>query len=460
MFEPHKARILVADPKPALSHQLASLIAPYEDQVIWTKSLTAALNHLSQGGIDLVLADEAALGEGWDVLDRLVQGGRRVIVLADDWPLERLVGAYQHGVELVVIKPFHPRELLLGLHAALGRFRRIVCLGGGTGLYTMLLGLKTLPNVLLTSVVTMSDDGGSSGRIREAFGVLPPGDVRRSLVALSTAPDLMNELISYRFRRGEGLKDHNLGNLLLVAMTHLRGSMAEAVRSMGDILGIQGIVLPVTTQMNTLVAQLEDGTEIRGETNIDVPKDRDPEVRIVRLWQEPEPDANPNALSAILAADLVLLGPGDLFTGVVATLAVKGIRDAVAASRGRKLYVCNLMTKPGETSGFGVVDHVREIVRYLGRDALDHVLVANTIFSPLAIARYARNGQFPVRLRHVDEVSGVTAARVLLRDVGSEHELVRHDSMKLAGEVARVLATLGPKLPLVERQHARQSSTV
>jgi uncharacterized cofD-like protein len=270
----------------------------------------------------------------------------------------------------------------------------------------------------------------------------------------------MNELISYRFRRGEGLKDHNLGNLLLVAMTHLRGSMAEAVRSMGDILGIQGIVLPVTTQMNTLVAQLEDGTEIRGETNIDVPKDRDPEVRIVRLWQEPEPDANPNALSAILAADLVLLGPGDLFTGVVATLAVKGIRDAVAASRGRKLYVCNLMTKPGETSGFGVVDHVREIVRYLGRDALDNVLVANTIFSPLAIARYARNGQFPVRLRHVDEVSGVTAARVLLRDVGSEHELVRHDSMKLAGEVARVLATLGPKLPLVERQHARQSSTV
>jgi len=442
-LEPHKARIIVADPRPTFSHGLASLLAPYEDQIIWTKQVAALMQQLDGGGIDLVMIDETlADGQTLAVVDQVLQRGVRVMLLAESWPVERLVDAYRRGVSYVVIKPFHPRELLLSLHAVLRNQRRIVCLGGGSGLYTLLLGLKTLPNALLTSIVSMSDDGGSSGRIRESFGILPPGDVRRSLVALSTAPDLMNELIHYRFTDGDGLKDHNLGNLLLVAMAHLKGSMAEAVRSMGDILGIQGIVLPITSRLNRLMAQLADGRVIEGEHRIDVPSDRDPSIRITRIWQDPEPEANPNALSAILAADLILLGPGDLFTGIVATLTVKGIRDAICAAAGRKVYICNLMTKPGETSGLTAVDHVQEIVRYLGQDALHEVLIANGHFSPAALERYARNGQMPVRLEDPSQLAGITKARLLVRDIASEHELVRHDSMKLAGEVGRLISEL------------------
>jgi uncharacterized cofD-like protein len=443
MIDP-RIRVLVADPKPAFSHDLAALLAPEEHQVVWTKSPGAVLNQLSQGGVDVILLDEGMLADRAGLLERLVQAGRPpVIILIEGWPLERMAQAFEQGVDSLVVKPCHPRELVLTLHALQRRARRIVCLGGGTGLYSLLLGLKTLPGVQLTSVVSMSDDGGSSGRLREDFGVLPPGDVRRSLVALSTAPSLLNDLMNYRFQAGDGLKDHNLGNLLLLAMDRLKGSMAEAVRSMGDILGISGIVLPVTTQVNTLHARLEDGRVIRGESHIDVPSgEGQATARIVELWQEPAPDANPNALAAILSADLIVLGPGDLFTSVIPNLTVKGIREAIAQSAGRRLYVCNLMTKPGETSGFDAIDHVREVVRYLGQDVLDGVLVANTRFSASAIERYERNGQVPVRLTDPDGLHGVTRARLHLCDVGSEHELVRHDSMKLAGEVSRLLSRL------------------
>ena len=354
--------------------------------------------------------------------------------------VEQLIQMYQRGILYCVIKPFHPRELLSCLYAALHRQRRVVCLGGGTGLYTLLLGLKTLPSTHLTSVVSMSDDGGSSGRIREAFGVLPPGDVRRSLVALATAPGLMNDLMQYRFGESGELTDHNLGNLLLTAMASLTGSMAEAVRAMGDILNVQGIVLPVTMSPNTLVAELADGTVVRGEHRIDVPQDRDPRVRITRLWQEPETQANPDVLSAILAADLITIGPGDLFTSVIANLCVTGIPQAIRASHARKLYICNLMTKPGETTGFTVAEHIREVVRYLGEDVLDEVLVSHTIFSQEALNEYAKKSQEPVRLDDEATLKQVTKAQIIVRDLASERELVRHDSLKLVNEIFRRMA--------------------
>ena len=436
------ATILVVDPDPSFGERLAALLARFSDRIVWTSTVPQALARLEQGGVDVVLLDERA--DRQDPLaafaPHLKAQHPPVLLVSASPGVEQLIQMHQRGILSCVIKPFHPRELMSCLYAVLHRQRRMVCLGGGTGLYTLLLGLKTLPSTHLTSVVSMSDDGGSSGRIREAFGVLPLGDVRRSLVALSSAPRLMNDLMQYRFGEGGGLTDHNVGNLLLAAMADLTGSMAEAVRAMGDILNVQGIVLPVTMNPNTLVAELADGTVVRGEHRIDVPQDRDPRIRIVRLWQEPQAQANPEALSAILAADVITIGPGDLFTSVMANLCVKGVSQAIRASRARKLYVCNLMTKPGETSGLTVADHVRQVVRYLGDDVLDEVLVSNTSFSSEALAGYATHGQEPVRLDDEATLRGATNAQIIVRDLASERELVRHDSLKLVNEIFRRMA--------------------
>lgn len=444
------AKILVADSDPSFSQFLATLLKRFDDQVEWVRPGPDGLPRLTPGAVDLLLVNEPASDRRvLEVAAPSLQTGRPpVVLLGMPSTAERVLEAYQRGVAYYVIKPFHPRELVSCIYALLHRQQRVVCLGGGTGLYTLLLGLKTLPNTHLTSIVGMSDDGGSTGRIREAFGILPPGDVRRSLVALSAAPTLMKDLIQYRFSEGEGLKDHNLGNLLLAAVTQLTGSMAEAVRAMGDILNIQGIVLPVTTTLNTLVAEFEDGTLVRGERLIDVPTGRSSRLRIRRLWQEPETEANPNALAAILAADVVTIGPGDLFTSVIATLAVKGIAQAIQASRARTIYVCNLMTKPGETSGFTVADHVREVVQYLGADVLDEVFVSNTPLSTEAVRHYAQKDQEPVRLDDEPVLRGVTKARLVAGDVTSAEELVRHDSLRLAQELARLFASAPAARPL------------
>lgn len=435
------AHILVVDPDPSLSEQLTTWLARFSDQVTWIPTTAQALARLRDGGADLVLVDDGVDSDPLLAVQPALLAKRPPVLWVGS-PVDpsRLIELYRRGVRYCVIKPFHARELLSSLYAALHGQRRVVCLGGGTGLYTLLLGLKTLPSTHVTSIVSMSDEGGSSGRIREAYGILPPGDVRRSLVALSTAPEFMNDLIQYRFAEGGGLTNHNLGNLLLTAMADLKGSMAEAVRALGDILNIQGIVLPVTTTMNTLVAELENGDVIRGEDHIDVPQGRDPNMKIAKLWQEPEAQANPDALSAILAADLILIGPGDLFSSIIANLCVTGISEAIRAGHGRKLYICNLMTKPGETSGFTVADHIRQIVRYLGDDVLDEVLASNTAFSKDALAEYAKQRQEPVRLDEEAALRGVTNATILVRDIASERELVRHDSLKLVNELFRRMA--------------------
>ena len=441
------ARILIADPDPTLSHELSLLLERFQDGVLWVPHAGDAAAQLAAGTVDLLIMDERLIDPSRSGVfgGAFARGPVPIVLVSQALPLDRLIGLYKQGISYVVFKPVHPREMLSCVHALLRHQQRIVCLGGGTGLYTLLLGLKRLPGAHLTSIVGMSDDGGSSGRIREAFGVLPPGDVRRSLVALSTAPALMNELIQYRFEGGEGLKDHNLGNLLLTAMANLKGSMAEAVRAMSDILNIQGLVLPVTTSMSTLVARFADGTVVRGEHRIDVPEGRNPALRIEELRLEPSAEANPSALAALLAADLITIGPGDLFTSIVATFVVQGIRDAVCASKARKVYLCNLMTKPGETSGFTVADHIREIVRYLGRDVLETVLVSSGVLPPEAIDLYAKRAQAPVRLDHPEVLRSVTKAAILVRDLGSTTDLVRHDSTKLAFEIARLLE--GPSKP-------------
>ena len=254
----------------------------------------------------------------------------------------------------VLSKPVIAREFVGKLRQILHQENRAVCLGGGTGLFTLLSGLKTLSNIRLTSIVSMSDDGGSTGRLKHMFGILPPGDIRRSLVALSTAPDLVNEMMQYRFAGHGDLAGHNLGNLMLTALTEMRGSMARAVRSLSEILNVQGEVLPVTESLHTLYAELENGETLHGETAIDVFESGDPSMRIKRLWQEPEVSAHPDTLETLAGASVIILGPGDLFTSIISNLIVRGIADAICSSKARKIYICNIMTEPGETNHFQV----------------------------------------------------------------------------------------------------------
>ncbi len=345
----------------------------------------------------------------------------------------------------VVPRPMVIRKFVSTVQQILEREMRVTCLGGGTGLFTLLLGLKTLSGVQLSSVVAMSDDGGSTGRLRDMFGILPPGDVRRSLVALSTAPDLLNELMQYRFEKGKELEGHNLGNLLLTALTEMRGTMTQAVRSLGEILNIQGQVIPVTETFNTLHAQLEDGKIISGEHRIDLFEDTDPKIKISKIWQEPRAEGSPDAIEAIMNAKFVLLGPGDLFTSVIPNVIVSGIAEAIAASKAKKIYICNVMTKPGETTDFQVSDHVREMVRYLGRDVLDYVLCSSTEFSETARSRYLVRNQIPVTEKDPLVLQRVTNAKIWYADLASEAELVRHDSLKLAAELKKIFETEKPE---------------
>ena len=340
---------------------------------------------------------------------------------------------------LVISRPIAIRRFVSTVQQALNQNVRLACLGGGTGLFTLLSGLKTLVGLTLSSIVSMSDDGGSTGRLRHIFGILPPGDVRRSLVALSTAPDLLNELMQYRFEKGAGLEGHNLGNLLLTALHEIRGSMVDSVKSLGEILNIQGQVIPVTETVNTLHAELANGQVVKGESHIGLFDELHSVSPIQRIWQEPPALANPDAIEALFNAKYIILGPGDLFTSIIVNLIVDGIRDAIVSSRAKKIYICNVMTKPGETMDYQISDHIREIVRYLGSDVLDYVICSATEFSSESLAAYAKQNQYPVMEKNREKISAVTKAEVLFEDVASETVLVRHDSLKLATAVKKII---------------------
>lgn len=265
--------------------------------------------------------------------------------------------------------------------------KRIVVIGGGTGIFSVLSGLKRYP-LHLTAIVSMADDGGSTGILREEFGILPPGDIRRALVALSEEEQPLANLLNYRFSKGS-FKGHNLGNLLLTALTDLEGSFEKAVRQAEKILGVRGEVIPVTLDKARLKAELENGQVIIGETNIDIPK-HDGRLKIRKVWLEPACSANPSALKAIAQADLIIIGPGDLYTSIIPNLLVKGITEAIKKSRAKKAYICNIMTKFGETNNFMGKDFLQVIQKYLGDNVLDFALFNNHRPTPERIEKYAR----------------------------------------------------------------------
>jgi len=402
------------------------------------------LNCIEKDNINVVILDDSfyqKLTETGkkDIVKIIKSNNKYFIIVSTQTNSRAIMKAKECGASDFVSKPYNYREFIARLNAVINKKTRITCIGGGTGLFTLLLGLKTLMDVHLTSIVSMSDDGGSSGKLRASFGVLPPGDIRRSLVALSNAPKLMNDVMQYRFQRGDELSGHSLGNLFLTALTEINGSMSEAVRNLGDILNIQGIVLPITNTQTTLCAEFEDGTSIKGESKIDLAEERKPELHITNIWHEPKTCLGVDAYSALINSDIIIIGPGDLFTSIITNLLVDDFNEAVSKSKAKKVYICNLMTKPGETAGFNAYQHVREVVKYFGSDFLDYIIISNTKLSEVALLEYSKKKQEPVQCDNADKIHELTEAQIVLADVGHETNLVRHNSNKITKEIFSIM---------------------
>lgn len=267
--------------------------------------------------------------------------------------------------------------------------KKIVVIGGGTGIFAVLAGLKPYFENL-TAIVTMADDGGSTGILREEFGILPPGDIRRALIALSSTDNkMLANLFSYRFEEGVGLTGHAFGNLLITALHRLTNDFEKAIDETGKILMIKGRVIPVTLGQTKLMAELEDGQIIKGESNIDMPH-HDGRLRIKRVWLKPQAEINPRAKEAILEADLVIIGPGDLYTSLIPNLLAGGMKEAIQKTKARVAYFTNIMTKFGETNNFKASDFVRVMAEYLGPNLLDFVLINGTRPGPQRLVSYIK----------------------------------------------------------------------
>jgi uncharacterized cofD-like protein len=312
---------------------------------------------------------------------------------------------------------------------------KIAVIGGGTGNFTILNGLKLYKPLDISVIVSMVDDGGSTGILRSEFGILPPGDVRQCMIALSEESALIQRLFQYRFSGSLG--NHSFGNLFHLALSEITGSEEKAIEEMSRILKISGKVVPVTLSNVRLNAELEDGTLVSGETNIDLPK-HDANLQISRLFLSKEAVANPLAVAAIEAADCIVISPGDLFTSILPNFLVDGIASTVARSKALKIYICNLMTKHGETTGFSATDHVAAIHRYIGEKCIDVVLVNAAKLTQAQIDEYAEEQSFPVQY-DVDSLKAEGIKRVVATELISSHSLIRHDSNQVAWELFKII---------------------
>jgi uncharacterized cofD-like protein len=302
---------------------------------------------------------------------------------------------------------------------------KVVAIGGGTGLPVLLRGLKEHTSNL-TAIVTVGDDGGSSGILRRELGILPPGDVRNCIAALAEAEPLMTRLFQYRFNEGSGLEGHSFGNLFIVAMSSITGNFEEAVRETSRVLAVRGQILPSSLSHVTVHAHTADDETISGEHNITERGTRISEVFI----QPTNVQANPEAIRAILEADIVVCGPGSLLTSVLPNLLVDGIRQAMAISQATKIYVCNVATQHGETDDFSVSDHFNTLVKHIGPGLFDYVLANDNVSGPLPEAWESQ----PV----VADATSTDGARVVSFDVISEQNRYYHDSAKLAAAIMRL----------------------
>jgi len=339
----------------------------------------------------------------------------------------------------------------------------IVAIGGGTGLSTVLRGLKrhvhadsgwSISN--LAAIVTVTDEGGSSGVLRREFGMLPPGDIRNCIVALAEEEQLLSRLFNYRFETGDSaLKGHSLGNILLTAMTDITGSFDNAILAASEVLAIRGEIYPSTLQDVRLTAALTDGTVLVGEVAISGsylgekidPKPR--HARIARLSLDP-PDAAPvdHALDALSKADLILIGPGSLYTSVLPNLLIAPMADALRSSRALRVYICNVMTQPGETDGYSAEDHLLAIIEHAGL-VVDVMIINGRRPSEAILKNYAEQNQFPVSfdIEAIREL-GVTP---FFGDIIAEGDFVRHDAAALSETIFRLYDRYGRALERMRR---------
>ena len=327
---------------------------------------------------------------------------------------------------------------------------RIVALGGGTGLSMVLRGLKEYmagprkervprPIADLAAVVTVTDDGGSSGRLRREYRVLPPGDIRNCMAALSKDELLLARLFQYRFPAGRGLAGHSFGNLFLTALTNVTGDFAEAVRVSSRVLAIRGRIYPATAQNVTLEAELVDGSIVAGETNISRSRQPIHRVRLIPRSARPLPEV----LEAIRAADLILVGPGSLYTSIIPNLLIEKVTRAIQASRATRVYIANLMTQPGETQHYSVADHVRAVYQHSRAGLFDAVVVNRTSVAPRLRLTYAAQGAAPVD-PSLPELRKM-GLRIVTGDLLIQRGVVRHDNSRLAKLLMEHFVMRGPR---------------
>lgn len=320
---------------------------------------------------------------------------------------------------------------------------KIVCIGGGTGTFAVLSGLKKYP-VSLSAIVTMADDGGSSGVLRDELGVLPPGDVRQCLIALSEEDVLLRQLFAYRFGLGPFL-GHNFGNIFMAALEKLTGSFDKAVEKAAKVLNVKGEVIPVTLDRVRLVAKLESGKEIRGEKNITKSRLLS-RHKLKKLFLQPKAIANPKAIKAISEADIIVIGPGNLYSSILPNFLVDGLPEAVRKSKAKKIYNCNLMTKFGHNDGFKVIDFAQTIEKYLGGEVLDYITFNTKKPSSYFLKKYAKEGEFVEWDKDLLKDKRFIGADLISdkiqkqdpSDVLLQRSLIRHDPDKLARVIIKL----------------------
>lgn len=317
----------------------------------------------------------------------------------------------------------------------------IVCIGGGTGLSVILRGLKKQP-VDITAIVTVADDGGSSGRLRNDLQMPPPGDIRNVLIALADTEPLLESVLQYRFENGEGLAGHTLGNLMIAAMKEITGDFTQAIKEMSRVLAVRGRVLPASEQDVVLLAEMSDGTIVKGESQI--PKTG---KRIRRVFlNPPEPKPLDEAIRAIEEADGIIVGPGSLYTSILPNLLVKDMSESIRTSRACKVYVCNVMTQPGETDHFTASDHIRAIYDHVG-ERLFEVAIINNEVPPMSIQKqYAVKNQRMV-IPDIERIHKL-GCQVIADNLLLYQSVLRHDADRISRHILRLIR---------ERMKQRQS---
>jgi uncharacterized cofD-like protein len=334
---------------------------------------------------------------------------------------------------------------------------KLVALGGGTGLSTLLAGLKLLVGEsdeegvwldTLSAIVTVSDDGGSSGRLRDELQMLPPGDIRNCMVALSEDSTLLSRLFRYRFRGSGELGGHSFGNLFLAALTEVTGDFVEAVRLSSEVLASKGRIYPATINDVRLVAELEDGSVVRGETQITASK-----APIHRLHLEPEQCLPlPEALAAIRAADAITIGPGSLYTSILPNLLVARVADSIGSARAVKIFICNLMTQPGETDGYTARQHLEVVKKYAPQIHFDYVIANNRLISEEQAALYGADGAYQIGMHdHLLEKEYGAETEIIRADLLDEGEKVRHSPEKLARVIVACCEQARSRPPVTTR---------